>query len=159
MRCDGRQGGLIEERIRWIEDTGAVEQAMAGYPPHPMRRPGMAANIKMALMFCAFGGAISIVWLFAFGGVTVLLYLWLLQNRRNSGMLRSVGVSCFAGMAGGSLWWWASWGPWTFSLLHGGLWGTLIGLAIGRCGDSQTQKAEDSSCSRTRPIIKPSMNI
>jgi len=29
----------------------------------------------------------------------------------------------------GSLWWWASIGPWYFSVLQGAIWGTFVGTA------------------------------
>ena len=30
----------------------------------------------------------------------------------------------------GSLWWWISWKPWWFSLLHGTIWGLLVGFGV-----------------------------
>ena len=44
---------------------------------------------------------------------------------------RSLGAHLLYGIASGalgSLWWWISAEPWYFSLLHGAIWGTLVGI-------------------------------
>lgn len=38
----------------------------------------------------------------------------------------------------GSLWWWISYKPWYFSLLHGTIWGSLVGYGVWR-SPPQTQ--------------------
>jgi hypothetical protein len=42
--------------------------------------------------------------------------------------VQSVLLASAAG-ALGSLWWWIGYGPWYFSLLHGTIWGSAVGLA------------------------------
>jgi hypothetical protein len=73
-----------------------------------------------------------------FGGVSALLYLWLAAGAtRHSPGLTVVGAALAASL--GSLCWWIEWGPWYFSLLHGGVWGTLVGLAALRSRTSTAQ--------------------
>lgn len=43
-----------------------------------------------------------------------------------SGREITVAIFCAAGVLG-SLWWWIDWQPWYFSLIHGTLWGLLVG--------------------------------
>jgi hypothetical protein len=65
-----------------------------------------------------------------FGGVAGLLYLFLLLAGRAADR-RPVAI-VLAGLAGalGSLWWWVEWETWYFSVLHGSVWGCLVGLAL-----------------------------
>ena len=63
-----------------------------------------------------------------FGLVALLYYLaialWLARERRLAAHVTGAAV---AGIFG-SLWWWISFGPWYFSVLHGAIWGTLVGV-------------------------------
>jgi len=66
-----------------------------------------------------------------FGLVAVLYYLWLATRGWNVGALwASVAGACAAGTLG-SLWFWAIFGRWYFSVIHGVLWGILVGVGAG----------------------------
>jgi hypothetical protein len=64
-----------------------------------------------------------------FGGVSAFLYAWLLLRPVGSRLLANMLAASGAG-ALGSLWWWISWGPWYLSVLHGAIWGCLVGAAV-----------------------------
>jgi hypothetical protein len=68
---------------------------------------------------------------FHFGGVALLLCAWLTWRGWAVRPAWHVLAAVLAGVFG-SLWWWIAWGPWYFSLLHGGVWGLLAGSAIWR---------------------------
>ena len=72
-----------------------------------------------------------------FGGVAGLLYLSLLLAGR-AAERRPIAI-VLASLAGalGSLWWWNEWETWYFSLLHGGIWGCLVGLALAPRAEDQ----------------------
>jgi hypothetical protein len=66
-----------------------------------------------------------------FGLVAVLYYLWLTIRGWKAGPLwASVASSCAAGTLG-SLWFWIIFGRWYFSVIHGVLWGVLVGVGTG----------------------------
>lgn len=74
---------------------------------------------------------ISILWtpLPYFGAVAGLLYFCLLR----AGSVTPRWVLILGASASGilgSLWWWVEWGPWYFSLIHGTMWGSSVGLAL-----------------------------
>lgn len=78
-----------------------------------------------------------------FGLVTVIYYLWLVTG----GLARrALGVhlicACAAGILG-SLWWWISWKPWFLSLIHGTIWGMLVGY--GTCIAVRAATPEDKN--------------
>ena len=77
--------------------------------------------------------AASFLWVpfFYFGIVVALFYLWLSREKKREGVLAHVVVVALAGVAG-SLWWWVSWEPWYFSLLHGTIWGGFTGYGFWR---------------------------
>ena len=68
-----------------------------------------------------------------FGLVSLLCYAGLQWLRRFSPRHRwapfavGIGSGCL-----GSLWWWIEVEPWYFSLLHGTIWGSLVGFGIWR---------------------------
>jgi len=63
-----------------------------------------------------------------FGSVSLILYLCM--SLRSVADLRTrILQASLAGVLG-SLWWWISWKPWYFSLLHGGIWGVCVGVGI-----------------------------
>jgi len=64
-----------------------------------------------------------------FGGVATFVYLWLLKKWALVGGPWAQMLAVSAAATLGSLWWWIEWGPWYFSLLHGTIWGALVGLA------------------------------
>jgi hypothetical protein len=83
--------------------------------------------------------SLAFIWnpLIYFGGVSALLDLWLASaTARHSPKMAVVGAALAASL--GSLCWWIEWGPWYFSLLHGGVWGTLVGFAALRRGRAAT---------------------
>lgn len=62
-----------------------------------------------------------------FGLVALLYYLAVaLCLDRERGLTAHVALAAVAGILG-SLWWWIAMGPWYFSVLHGAIWGTLLG--------------------------------
>ena len=64
-----------------------------------------------------------------FGGVAVLLYLWLCRPVSSPRAWPHILAASLAGIAG-SLWWWITFETWPLSPLHGAIWGCLVGLAI-----------------------------
>jgi len=63
-----------------------------------------------------------------FGFVALLYYLAVaLYLYRERGVTAHVALAVLAGILG-SLWWWIAIGPWYFSVLHGGIWGTFVGV-------------------------------
>ena len=67
-----------------------------------------------------------------FGLVAVAYYLSLsMGGLRSTSLASHLVQSCAAGVLG-SLWWWTSWEPWYFSVLHGSIWGVLVGLGAWR---------------------------
>jgi hypothetical protein len=64
-----------------------------------------------------------------FGVVAGLFYLYLVfvRDRLPPGHI-SLGGPVLAGVLG-SLWWWVSAEPWYLSLLHGSIWGAIVGVA------------------------------
>ncbi|SRR5713101_125660 len=70
--------------------------------------------------------------LLTFGLVALIYYLCLSLGgifRRNLGS--HLLYACAAGILG-SLWWWIAWKPWYFSLIHGTVWGILVGYGSWR---------------------------
>jgi hypothetical protein len=74
---------------------------------------------------------VSILWapLPYFGAVAGVFYSSLLLARSVTSRWVLILGATAAGVLG-SLWWWIEWGPWYFSLLHGTVWGSLVGLAL-----------------------------
>jgi hypothetical protein len=72
----------------------------------------------------------------SFGGVTLMLYLWLISKSRARALGAHIAAAATAGTLG-SLWWWIIWETWYFSLLHGVIWGVSVGLALARLEQSQ----------------------
>ena len=58
---------------------------------------------------------------------TMLLLLW--RRRVAAGSLRFLLSGIASGVVG-SLWWWISWGRWYFALIHGAMWGSLVGFGV-----------------------------
>ena len=68
---------------------------------------------------------------FQYFGLVALLYytgvsLGLTRARR---LITQITVGSIAGMLG-SLWWWVGAKPWYFAIVHGAIWGTLVGIGI-----------------------------
>ena len=82
--------------------------------------PVFSSNAIQSLLLAPF---------FYFGVVSALLYAWLLKRRSSTPRWGDMAAASCAG-AVGSLWWWSQWGPWYFSLLHGGVWGCCVGWAV-----------------------------
>ena len=76
-----------------------------------------------------------------FGLVAVVYYLALgfirLRNIQATSLAFFVAVGCLSGTLG-SLWWWILWKPWYFSLLHGVVWGSLVGFGLWESQKKQT---------------------
>jgi hypothetical protein len=63
-----------------------------------------------------------------FGFVALLYYSAVaMYLARQRSLMAHVTLAVAAGIAG-SLWWWIVMGPWYFSVLHGAIWGTLVGV-------------------------------
>jgi len=133
---------LTERRRAALRWCGALLVAwVAGYVSWiPLDTSIVARSVLAHLAWPASGGSsfLSILWipLPYFGGVAGLLYLSLLLGR--GAVIRPWFAIAFSISAGtlGSLWWWIEWGPWYFSLLHGSIWGLLVGLALSRTAGS-----------------------
>ena len=71
--------------------------------------------------------------LFAFGLVGVIACLgWGALRLLTSPRLGvHLAIGCAAGILG-SLWWWIEWHYWAYSLLHGAIWGCLVGYGVWR---------------------------
>lgn len=65
----------------------------------------------------------GLVALFSFGG----LILW--RPLTTPRLSRQLLIGSLSGTAG-SLWWWSVYGPWYLCLLHGTIWGSLVGLGV-----------------------------
>lgn len=65
-------------------------------------------------------------------GLVSLLYYFLLNICRQLAATRLSGHLLLGSVAGcvGSLWWWIVFGPWYFSLIHGTIWGSLVGFGL-----------------------------
>src|SRR3989338_354650 len=66
-----------------------------------------------------------------FGFVGLLLYVLLVfltgcEQVRKDHLLLCLLIGIVSGSLG-SLWWWSGWRPWYFSLIHGTIWGSLVG--------------------------------
>jgi hypothetical protein len=85
------------------------------------------------------------------GGVAVLLYLWVVERPRRS-VLANVMASSVAGMLG-SLWFWIIFETWYLSLVHGLIWGSLVGLALASDSVSASEPlaAEQAAMQLTKP--------
>lgn len=71
---------------------------------------------------------------YAIFGLVAVGYVFLLViacQLYAKGMLRHVFVAALAGTLG-SLWWWIEFGPWYFCVIHGTIWGSLVGTALSR---------------------------
>ena len=76
-------------------------------------------------------GLLFITFLY-FGFVTAIYYVCLsLGGLSQRGLGVHLLYACTAGIAG-SLWWWIGWKPWYLSLLHGTIWGMLVGYGTWR---------------------------
>jgi hypothetical protein len=100
----------------------------------------LGESVRKALLWPVLdsGSLVRAVWqplFYYFGGVAALWYLWL-TSRADEGRVTTSMLAASGAATAGSLWWWASWGPWYFSPLHGSVWGCLVGLslALGRRG-------------------------
>ena len=67
----------------------------------------------------------------SFGLVAVAYYALLILCRQLStpSLFRHLLMGSVSAAAG-SLWWWITYRPWYFSLLHGAVWGSLIGFGV-----------------------------
>lgn len=96
----------------------------------PLEHLAIGAPWPRSFLWIAHRQPAEIAWIpFAyFGLVGVLLYLaWALAGSRR-GLALSLGAGAAAGVLG-SLWWWVEWERGYFAILHGVLWGVLVGLA------------------------------
>lgn len=71
----------------------------------------------------------TIWWPFChFGLVSIIYFLCLSLGGVKRHMKWHVAYGVSAGVLG-SLWWWTLWHRWYFALIHGAIWGILVGLA------------------------------
>jgi hypothetical protein len=73
-----------------------------------------------------------LTWPFFYWGLVGLLYYFALCVCRGL-RLRDLALHMIlASVSGilGSLWWWTEFGPWYFSLIHGAIWGGLVGFGM-----------------------------
>jgi hypothetical protein len=97
----------------------------------PLNRSAFDQAWSTSLTWPFHGGWVAIVVSpFQYFGFVVLMYyalvaLWLNREGR---LTPHVAFAALAGVLG-SLWWWIAIGPWYFSVLHGVIWGTFVGIA------------------------------
>jgi len=72
-----------------------------------------------------------------FGLVSALYFLGLSFGGLRRDRLVNVIYSVCAGVLG-SLWWWLEFKPWYFALIHGTIWGILVGVGIQRLRKTRT---------------------
>lgn len=77
-----------------------------------------------------------------FGFVALLYYLAVASGlARGRNLVPHVASACAAGILG-SLWWWIVIGSWYFAILHGAIWGMLVGVGAWSA-EGRRQKAGD----------------
>ena len=64
-----------------------------------------------------------------FGLVTLLWIAFTARLGKYPGRSRLLLAGIGSGMLG-SLWWWIAWEKWYFSLIHGAIWGALVGYGV-----------------------------
>jgi len=105
--------------LSWIPlDVSAFDKSLASALVWPL----VNADSRLAALWAP---------LLYFGSVSGLLYLWLSGARAVRPRIAEVAGASVAGVLG-SLWWWLLWKPWYLSVLHGVVWGSLVGLAVSR---------------------------
>ena len=71
-----------------------------------------------------------------FGLVAFAYYIfrcfWRGQNRLAEHLVAGVSAGIL-----GSLWWWIAWETWYFSILHGALWGVLVGVGAWKASEGR----------------------
>jgi hypothetical protein len=78
-----------------------------------------------------------------FGLVALIYYLCLsLGGLFRRGLGSHLLYACAAGILG-SLWWWIGWKPWYFSLIHGTIWGMLVGYGTWRAVKAVAPESKD----------------
>lgn len=86
-----------------------------------------------------------------FGFVALLYYLavalYLTRERR---LTAHVTVAAIAGIVG-SLWWWITIGPWYFSVLHGAIWGSFVGVGAWNARGAMMVERLTTAFSRRAP--------
>jgi hypothetical protein len=120
--------------VRWVVCLPAGW--LAGYLSWiPLALSAFGEGLPRALIWPLEDGASRRIALwspfFFFGSVAALLCLWLSYAHRGRSATAHV-LAAAAAAAAGSLWWWAVWKPWYFCLLHGAVWGGLLGMALAR---------------------------
>ncbi len=109
--------GWIGGYLTWIPlDMSVLGRSL----PQAIAWPGLARPSLVDLAWMPF--------LF-FGGVSGLLYGSLLLGTAETSRRRRMATAAAAGVLG-SLWWWVEWRPWYFALLHGAVWGGLVGAVL-----------------------------
>lgn len=117
--ASGVAGGWLAGYLSWIPlHLSTLGESLIEAPLWPFRNGLQAAWIPYA----------------HFGAVVTLLSLWLAGSAPFRRAAPQVAAACLAG-ALGSLWWWISWGPWYFAVIHGVLWGLPTGLVAARAID------------------------
>lgn len=76
-----------------------------------------------------------------FGLVALVYYLCLCFRKSHDGLGTHLLAAVSAGILG-SLWWWIGWEPWFFSLLHGTLWGVLVGFGAWKASVGARRRRE-----------------
>ncbi len=82
----------------------------------------------------AHGTLLELLWLpLMYFGLVSCMYALLSAMFRKSSAMHALWpfllVCCASGVLG-SLWWWIGWKPWYFSLIHGTIWGALVGFGV-----------------------------
>ncbi len=82
------------------------------------------------------------VWPFCYFGLAGLLYYAWLNFGRGLASTRLSAQLAAGSLSGalGALWFWTNWGVWYFSLLHGTIWGCLVGYGVWRSQQGPPQR-------------------
>ena len=122
-------GRQLTGALRWV--ASIVVGWCAGYLSWIPLDLSIGESLPKALAWPFNGEPLaSALWtpLLYFGVVAGLQYLWMSREARGTSLWTNVLAASTAASVG-SLWWWASWGPWYFSPLHGIVWGSTVGSA------------------------------
>ena len=68
-------------------------------------------------------------WSFGLVGVIYYVFLALFRQLNARRLTLQVAMACVSGTLG-SVWYWSFWGPWAFCLIHGTIWGSLVGYGV-----------------------------
>lgn len=120
--------------IQLYIDVGSSESPMPFLASAAAPRYPAFSDVVKALRWpfsSGFRDALYVPYIY-FGLVAVVYCFLSALFRRNAKPLSLAACMGMCSLSGilGSLWWWIQWDPWYFSLLHGAVWGSLVGYGL-----------------------------